>query len=118
MEVRRLARRNLDEPESRGRSVPFSFMRPVMREDVSTLRAMAHSPTTSIDENVTFTGIRPRCRRRRRRRRSFSPFTAFSAGLVSPLSVDRPHPRAAMMILSPIDLLSDHHRRRRPPRQV
>jgi len=116
MEVRRLARRNLDEPESRGRSVPFSFMRPVMREDVSTLRAMAHSSTTSIDENVTFPGIRPCCRRRRRRLSLHR--VLLSAGLVSPLSVDRPHPRAAMMILSPIDLLSDHHRRRRPPRRV
>ncbi|KYQ52595.1 hypothetical protein ALC60_08312 [Trachymyrmex zeteki] len=73
---------------------------PGMRADVSTLRMMARSRTTCIDEEIDRLGPR-----------SFygchvSSISIEAAGSVPFLPVDQPHPRIATMILRPIDPLS------------
>ncbi|KYN26912.1 hypothetical protein ALC57_03727 [Trachymyrmex cornetzi] len=70
---------------------------PGMRADVSTLRVMARSRTTCIDEEIDRLGPR-----------SFyvSSISMKAAGSVPFLPVDQPHPRIATMILRPIDPLS------------
>ncbi|TGZ50593.1 Uncharacterized protein DBV15_08092 [Temnothorax longispinosus] len=62
---------------------------PGMRADVSTLRVMARSRMTGIDEN-----------------RRLPCIVDLNGGSVPSLPVDRPHPSIATMILRPIDPLS------------